>query len=303
MGAYWNTAMTVTLPIVIAVLSGGLLQKYRNIQTKTLVDVSLYVLAPSLILYALVDGSGSISRILSVLGFTLVDMGILWCISIVVGKVGRFDSSTRASITLTTVFSNCVNYGLPVTLLAFGTNGFSMAAIYIIPQIVLVNSLGIYIASNSSKSPLSSLVEVVKMPVVYASVAGIAMFAAHGHWPKGLDNSFHVLGDGYSAIVLLVLGAQLAKANWRDFKRTDLWLAVGLRLVIAPIVAKLTLVLLGIHGLLGSVLFVEASMPAAANAAIMIERFGGNKRLVAMTVAVTTTISFFILPVEILMGS
>ncbi|MDB5085303.1 MAG: transporter [Bacilli bacterium] len=303
LNTYWSTAATVTLPIMIAVICGVLLNRFRSIDTKTLIDVSLYVLSPCLVLYALVDGGGTMGSVLAVLEFTVLNMSLLWGISTICGRLARFQPPVRSALTMTTVFSNCVNYGLPVVLLAYGTKGFALAAIYVIPQIVLVNSLGIYIASSATRSPLSALREVLKMPVVYAAAAGCVMLLLHLHWPQGLDSTFHVLGGGYSAVVLIVLGVQLGRANWRGFKRLDLWMAVALRVVAVPLVTELCLWILHIHGLLGSVLFLEASMPAAANASIMVERFGGDKSLVAMTVAITTVISFFLLPLEILLGS
>jgi predicted permease len=76
----------------------------------------------------------------------------------------------------------------------------------------------------------------------------------------------------------------------------------GIFTVIFPILSVICIYVLGIKGLMASVLFVQSSMPAAINNAVLVEKYGGDKELVTLTVAITTMISFLTLPLFISIG-
>ncbi|MBX6394267.1 MAG: AEC family transporter [Alicyclobacillaceae bacterium] len=302
MVGYLNTIVTVSVPIVLAVLGGAWLDRRKGIDTRSLADISLYLLAPSLVLFALAEGPGGAGELWTIVGFTALHTAIMWLVAEMAGRLAGFSRTTRSALSMTSVFGNSNNYGLPVVLLAYGTPGFSKAAVYVVGQILLMYTLGIYLASRAAASGWGAWRTVLRIPVLYAALAGGGMAVLGWHWPKGLDEALHMLGTAYPALVLLILGVQLARADWKGFRRGDLWLAVFLRLVIAPAAAFLCLSVLHIGGLLAAVLFVEASMPAAVNTSVLVEQFGGDRDLVAKTVAVTTVASFLLLPLFIVIG-
>ncbi|MDI3327960.1 MAG: AEC family transporter [Alicyclobacillaceae bacterium] len=296
MSEYGQVATTVSIPILLAILGGALLDRFRGVDTRSLADVGLYIMAPSLVLFALTDVSGGPEDAAAVAAFTLLNVALLWGMGEAAGRLARLPKEALSALVLTTVFGNSNNYGLPVVLLAFGAEGFSKAALYVAGQVLLMYTLGIFLASRATHAGRGAWREVFHTPVVYAAVAGAGMAWLGWRWPEGLDNALRLLGMAYPAVVLMILGVQLGRAKWRGIGRRDLWLAVGLRLAGGPAAAFLCVYLLDLHGLMASVLFVEASMPAAVNAAVLAEQFGGDRDLAAQTVAVTTAASFVLLP-------
>lgn len=292
----------VVFPIFITSTSGILLQKWRRIDVASLVDVSLFVLAPSLVFISIDESKHNLSGVVDVVLFTVLHTLLCWGAAKFTAVLGKLDANAKGSLSLTTIFGNANNYGLPVLLLAYGGAGFSMGINYVIIQIILVNSLGLYIASSSNVTPRQAVMKIVKTPLIYAVLFGIGFFASGISVPKGVSNGLHLMGNGYAAMVLLILGIQLRNTSLKGIWRKDVWLSVGLRVVIVPLLAKLCLVILGVKGLLASVLFVQASMPAAVNAALLVEKYGGDKELVTLTIAVTTVISFLTLPYFIHIG-
>ncbi|WP_237699992.1 AEC family transporter [Alicyclobacillus acidocaldarius] len=88
------------------------------------------------------------------------------------------------------------------------------------------------------------------------------------------------------------------RAGWAHGGKTYGW-GVALRVVMVPVAARLLLLALGIHGLLASVLFVEASMPAAVNTVALASRYDVAEEWTSMVVAITTALSFVYLPLVI----
>ncbi|MBE3551956.1 MAG: AEC family transporter [Kyrpidia tusciae] len=302
MSGYLSTMVEVSLPILLAVLGGAWLDRSRRLDTRSLAEVSLYLLAPSLVLFALPEGSGGGGEIGAIAAFTLLNTGLMWLVGEGAGRWLGLGRAGRSALSMTSVFGNSNNYGLPVVLLAYGTAGFSRAAVYVVGQILLMYTLGIYLASRATAGGKGTWQAVFRMPVLYAAVVGGAVAFLGLGWPKGVNEALHLLGNAYPAVVLLILGVQLGRANWRGIGGKELWMAILIRLVGAPAVAFFCLWILHIDGLLASVLFVEASMPAAVNTAVLVEQFGGDRELVAKTVAVTTAASFVLLPVFVVIG-
>ncbi|GAA3407700.1 AEC family transporter [Paenibacillus hodogayensis] len=299
MNAYLSLFGTVSMPIVVACLLGYVYQAWKSPDARVLADLSLYVLAPCLIVSALSSShleGGSFARIAM---FTLIQTALCWAASVAVAKAMRFDTASSRAMELTTIFANSNNYGLPLLLLAFGAQGFTLGVTNVVLHIVLVNTLGLYIASRSSFSPRQALKKLAATPLVYAAVLGVLLYSLHIPLPASLHGSLELIGGAYAAIVLLMLGMQLRKTNWRITMRRELWISVAMRIVIVPLLSWVTIRLLGLEGLEASVLFVQSSMPSAINSLVLMERYGGDKEMVAVNVAVTTVASFLYLPLII----
>ncbi|RYM04972.1 AEC family transporter [Sporolactobacillus sp. THM7-7] len=302
MYAYFHLLIGITLPIILICACGIWLEQRRSVDTKLLADISLYILAPALILSALTGSRLRGENVLSVLYFTVIMTALCWGLAAVAGKLARFSEGTTRALTLTTLFSNSNNYGLPVLLLAFGHPGFVLGTIYVVGQIILVNVLGMYIASRENMNGKQALKNIFQSPLIYAALIGIVLSLLYLRLPLGINSAVQLLGHAYPVLVLLILGIQLRRTSFSGLRRLDVWLGVFLRLLIVPVLAKLVLVVLGIHGTLASVLFVEASMPAAINTVTLVEKFDGDKQLVSLIVSITTVLSFIYLPALIYIG-
>ncbi|SEC44831.1 AEC family transporter [Paenibacillus sp. GP183] len=302
MSNYWNVMFEVVLPILMTCVCGILIQKWKPIDIQSLATLSLFILAPSLVLISLTESKHNAADLKAVVLFTLLHSAACGIAALLTSRIFRFREESRASISLTTIFGNANNYGLPILLLAYGNVGFSQGLNYVIMQVILVNTLGLYIASRAKVSAKHAIRQIVKTPLLYAVIIGIMLFVGHIAIPKGIANGLHLMGNAYAAVVILILGLQLRNVSFKGIRRPEVWAAVGLRLVAVPILAKLCIGLLGIKGLLASILFVQSSMPAAINASVLVMKFGGDEELVTLTVAITTIVSFVTLPYYIHIG-
>jgi predicted permease len=91
-----------------------------------------------------------------------------------------------------------------------------------------------------------------------------------------------------------VKGAELARES-----RAAFWSGMAMRMLVSPILAVLSLLILGIHGTLFAVLFILASMPVAVNSVILAEKFDAAPSVVSRCILWTTLASFIVLPVLI----
>jgi malate permease and related proteins len=296
---FFITIYNVFLPISFPVIGGALLFRFLKMDTKALSLLSLFVLSPALIFESMYKAQITFSDVSSILLFSITNLLILWACAFFLGKMYSLSSSEKAGLTMVSTFTNCVNYGLPLVLLAFGQIGLDIAAIYVIVQIILVNTVGVYFAARSHFSIKQAARSVLTMPSLYAASIAILFRLLHVQLPDSMEKGIVMLSQSYSPVVLAILGAQMVGAKrilMPETYQKVFWAGLLMRLFAAPLLAYVILSILSVKGTLFSVLLLLASMPAAVNAVILAERFNAAPQLVSKCIVWTTFASFLVLP-------
>ncbi|WP_028540197.1 AEC family transporter [Paenibacillus sp. J14] len=299
-----STLLGVLVPLAIPVAAGAILARFRAWDTKPLLTLYLYVLSPAIIFDTLRGAHISTDELYSTIGFALVNLLFMWGIAQGIGKIARLDPAEQAGLTLISTLTNSANYGLPLVLLAFGQLGLDKASVYVITQMIIVNTAGVYFAARSQFSVQNAVKSVFTLPAVYAAALAVFLKCFGLHLTAGLEQGIGMVADAYSPVVLTILGAQMIKvgrAEAKQVKPAGFWTGTAIRLLLAPFVALVTLKLLGISGLLFSVLFIQACMPVAVNAVVLAERFDAASGLVSKCIVWTTLASFLTLPALIVL--
>lgn len=297
-----TTLVEVIVPLSIPVGAGALLGRFKNLDTKPLLTLYLYFLSPAIILDTLATAEISLDDVYKTLAFSLLNLFLLWGLANVLGKILKLAPAEAAGLTLVSTFTNSVNYGLPLVLLAFGQLGLDKASVYVIGQMVIVNTIGVYFAARSQFSVKSAVKSVFSLPSIYAAILAFLLRGLGLHMPQELASGVSMAAAAYSPVVLAVLGAQMVKvraAHTRRNVQLAFWTGITVRLLLAPLIAAAVLTLLNITGTLFSVLLILASMPVAVNSVVLAERFGSSPSLVSRCIVWTTLASFLVLPVLI----
>ncbi|NHN31300.1 AEC family transporter [Paenibacillus agricola] len=300
--SFISTIYQVFLPISLPVIGGMLLRRYRGIDTKPISTLSLYVLSPALIFDTLTKAQLSFDDVYKTFAFSLINLLLLWGAASVLGRTLKLQSAERAGLTMVATFTNSVNYGLPLVLLAFGQLGLEKASVYVIGQMFIVNTVGVYFAARSHFSVKQAIRSILTLPSIYAAALAILARVLQITVPSGLNKGIAMMASAYAPVVLVVLGAQMMNAQsakWKPGLQKALWTGISIRLLLAPLLALLILNVLQIDGILFSVLLILASMPAAVNAVMLAEQFDASPQFVARCILWTTLASFLILPVII----
>jgi malate permease and related proteins len=299
-----STLFQVIVPLSIPVVIGALLARYKQLDTKPLLTLSLYYLSPAIILDTLLTAHISHSDIYKTLAFSLLNLVVLWGIANGLGKLSKLPTSDVAGLTLISSFTNSVNYGLPLVLLAFGKLGLEKASIYVIIQMIIVNTIGVYFAARSQFSVKNAFKSVFSLPAIYAAVIALILRLLDLHLPSGITKGVSMIANAYSPIVLTILGAQMMSVKISKTEQKEhfaFWIGLVVRLLLSPFIALICLYILNIHGILHSVLFVLACMPVAVNAVILAEKYNASPKLVSKCILWTTLLSFILLPLLIVL--
>ncbi len=284
----------VLLPIFVIAGVGYALQAAMPLDMRSLNRVGLYVLSPALLFVTMLRAEipgGEAVRLAALMALVVVTMSGL---AYIIARLMGLSRSQRSGFMLATTFMNSGNYGLPATRFAFGDIGFQYAVVGYMTQAFLSQTYAVYVASAGGSSRRAALLQVSRMPMIYAALAavglrllGLQLDETNGFVALGLYRGLRLLADATLPFLLLILGAQLRRRQQIRGQRT-VGTAVLLRLVVSiPIAAGIAL-LLGLDDLPLRVGIVQAAMPTAVNTTILALEFDSWPDFVSNVVVATT---------------
>lgn len=282
-----NLFLDNVLPPLLIVAVGYLLDRTQGVELRTLSRVALYVFTPALILGSLVEsrvGGGEFGKIAL---FVVLFTGLLWAGGLALGRLLRFSQRQTNAFLLSTLFTNCGNYGLAVVLFAFGQPGLERGLVFFVVSALLTHTLAAYFASRGAFSVGQSVRNIFRLPLVYAVVAALAVRALGVTLPTPVLRAISLPRAGAIPIMQLLLGVQLARVS-RGVDRRFIALAVAVRLVGGAALAVGLSTALGLEGLARSVSIVQASMPTAVSTLALSVEFGSDPEEVGSAIFFST---------------
>ncbi len=280
--------LNVLLPVLLIAGGGFLLGRLVNRDPAILTKLTFYILTPSLIFYALYTRPVTGGELTVTLAFVFILHGILFGLAQIGARALGLDRETRTAATLTLSLSNTGNYGLPLLLFAFGDRGFALGLLYILGHMAFQITFGVATASwRKGMSPWRIPVNLLKVPWIYAFGLALLLRGTGTELPPPIGRPIDLLAQAAIPVQLLLLGIQLGQVRLRGLMREAIPLTVA-KLVIPPLLGFGLTAALGVHGLLRSVLIVEASTPAAVNSLILSLQYDRRPDLVSSVVFLTT---------------
>jgi predicted permease len=278
------------LPIFVIAGIGYLLARFLDASVKTLAHVVFYALVPCLVFNLLVTSKmtgGQFGRMAAMAVLLAVAMGLLGRLAAVPLRMSRPELS---AFLLVVMFSNSGNYGLPVVLFAFGADALAHATVYFVTGSVMTYTVGVFLAAAGRRSLRSALVGIAKVPHLYAVAVAVVVLWTGMRIPLAIMRPVGLLSEAALPMMVLVLGMQLERATVPD-RPGLVVVAVGLSLIVAPVVALGLASLLGVSGAARQAGVVLASMPVAVVTTILALEFDVAPAFVTSTVFVSTLLS------------
>lgn len=280
----------VVSPVFLMAGIGALIRRLRNVPSDSISQITLYIFAPALVFNSLAGTEIPLEEMGKIALFTVCLAAALYLLSIAVARLLSLGREGTSAFLLTTLFMNAGNYGLPVALLAFGEVGVQFAVVFFVCQATLGGTLAVYLASRSRLGIGDALKSVLRMPLVYATVFGLAVNLLELQLPTTIAEPARILGNAAVPSMLMVLGIQLAtRFSLEDLR--SLTAAVFLRLVVSAVAGYLITLALGIDGLLQQVLVVVSAMPTAVFTTILANQFQAKPAFVTNGVVLGTLLS------------
>jgi len=211
-------------------------------------------------------------------------------LTLVVGRLAKLDRPTMMAVLLTAIFGNAGNYGLPLVSFAFGDQALAYATVYFVTTSILMNTIGVLIASLGHLDLKQAVLGLVKVPTVYAVLLAAVLNHYQVTLPLPLERTIGLAADGAIPLMLILLGVELARVQWSHSLR-PLGLGAGLRLLIGPLVGLLLAIPFGLTGAARQGALTETAVPAAVTNAVLATEYKLDTSLVTAIIFIGSILS------------
>ena len=253
------------------------------------IESSLYLLIPFFFFLSMWESSADLlvtKKIALIATAVVIACGIMAYLFSILYRV------EFRQICLPIMFMNAIYLPVPINTLFFGREGMTYSVIYSLIAGLLHFTLGIYLVSRKEH-----FLEIIKMPMIYAALAGIVLNQAG----VGIPQAFLYVSKGLKVVALpamvALVGYQLNFIGRRHFKLVNIGviLRVGGGFLVALILVKL----LNFSGPGASVVLVSSAMPSAVLTYIFAKKYKADADFAAGMVLVGTLLSIVTIPLII----
>ncbi len=291
-------AASVTLPIFCLVLLGWLFQRLRLIDDHFVARASKLIFSaalPTLIFINIVQlDIGAVvhaGQLAYALLSTLVAFLLLWW------GAWRWIATPedRGVFVQGALRGNLGIIGLALCASLYGPPGLAMGSLLLAAITLLYNVLSVFILTLAvQQSPRIDwrrlLGDLARNPLIIAILAALPLAALEWRLPAILLQTGRYFADLTLPLALLCVGATIHLKTLRDTSNLSLW-ATLIKLLALPGLQTLGAWWLGLDGLLLGTLFLMLASPTATVSFVMTQAIGGNGRLAANLVALSTLAS------------
>lgn len=299
------------LPVFLLIVLGFILKRtLMRLETQWhgLERLTYYVLFPVLLIQTLVKADLTKVPVAGVGGALLLStlLTSLFCLAL-------RPLLTRCAVdgpAFTSIFQGAIRWQTYVALAVsgnlFGDVGLALASVAIVAIIPLINVFSVAVlahyASTEKRSVGSIVMTVVRNPLIWACVIGLALNVAHIPLPKLWHEVADALGRSSLAIGLLVTGAGLhLEGMFRPSLAASV--AVFLKLVLMPVIAVALALWFGLTGSNLAIVTACSAVPASSSAYVLARQMGGDAPLLAQIITLQTILAAITMPLAIALAA
>jgi predicted permease len=188
--------------------------------------------------------------------------------------------------------------GLGAAGTLYGAAGLDVLGVVILIVVTTVNLLSVVALIHYGRRPSAAgelVATVARNPLILACVAGFACDAAGVDLAGVVGDTLEVLGQASLTLGLLCVGAGLELAELGR-NRAAVVATCLLKLLLMPLATALACRLFGIGGLTAAVAILFAACPISASSYVLARQLGGDARLMAGLITLTTIAAALTMP-------
>lgn len=283
----------IVAPILMLLVVGALLQRKFQFNLKALSQLITYCFMPAAVFINIYETEVNMTVLGQITVFIVLFIGSQMVLSHYLAKMLKLDRKESAIFKNSVVLINSGNYGIPVAQMLFVTQpiGVAIQVILVIFQNMTTYTYGLYNLISSTKSGIAIVRDFLKMPIVHALIFG----AIFNYFMIPIPQTFRIpldyIADGFIAVALITLGAQLSQIEMRTMFNKTIFVSCFTRLVVGPAIALVIILVLGLDGVVAQSLFIASAFPTSRNSSSLALEYDVESATAAQTVLFSTIIS------------
>ena len=234
----------------------------EDMSTKTLTLMSVYFLQPFVTIWGFSTAKLHSEHLYVPLLYLAIIL-LLLIPTIILGKMIFSDPKERAIFSIAGFVGNTGNIGIPLGIALFGEQSVIYTTLINIANIFVVYIIGVYIYSRGSFSIKDSLFNIIKIPIIPASVVAILINIYNITLSSQIQEFFKM--GAYAGIVLqlFLLGTFLQGIRMKELHPKLFIGTIGQKFVIVPLVTAFILSFTDLSLFVQGIIFMEMMVPLA----------------------------------------
>ena len=234
----------------------------EDINTKTLTLMSVYFLQPFVTIWGFSTAKLHSEHIYVPLLYLAIILALL-IPTILLGKLIFSDPKERAIFSIAGFVGNTGNIGIPLGIALFGEQSVIYTTLINIANVFVVYIIGVYIYSRGSFSIKDSLFNIIKIPIIPASVVAILINIYDVPLSTQIQEFFKM--GAYAGIVLqlFLLGTFLQGIRIKELHPKLFIGTISQKFIIIPLATAFILSLTDLSLFIQGVIFMEMMVPLA----------------------------------------
>ncbi|MEA3544623.1 MAG: AEC family transporter [Thermodesulfobacteriota bacterium] len=282
--------LNVILPVFGIVLLGALLGGRLELQARTLTRAAYYIFVPAFIFQSISQADVPLTSLSRMITFIILTHLFAVLIAAGLGRMLGRSKEIIAAYIMIAAFGNVGNFGLALIQFHLGEIALPEASIYF----VVINTLAFVICISAAGwvhgGGRGAVWQVLKTPALWATVPAVMVAMGEFAVPLLLDRMVGLLAGAMIPVMLFALGLQLREQG-KIHLTTDVFLASGFRLLLAPLLALLLAVPFGLSQIESAAGVLQAAMPVAILVSIIAKENDIVPDFVTSVVVVSTLAS------------
>ena len=275
---------------ILAIVTGGYFyaKKFQpNMEVANTLNLNIFVPALLFSIFTSEDFNLLDYHSLAIGGCVVIIISGL--LAIIVSKVFGFNTKTFVPPAM---FVNSGNMGLPLALFAFGKAAIPAAVVLFFIENTLHFTLGIKIIDRKS-----SIINVLRIPMVVASLVGVAISLVQYNMPELIITPIRMIGEIAIPLLLFSLGVRLIDIDFNDWK-------IGIvGAICRPLVGIFSVLLilpwLSLNEINSTQLIIFAILPPAVLNFMVSEKYNQEPKKVASIVLIGNVFSIISVPIAL----
>lgn len=285
-----NAFLTILPPFLIIIV-GYIFGRIFPYDIKIISKISLWIMASVLSFTFINDYPPKLSYLKSY-GLGILFLFILFYILSFAFKKDRFLILTNS------IYINTGYLGYPILYSIWGEKAMSYGVIYSV-----INMLVASIVLPSFIGEKINFKNILKLPYLYVitfayllSIFGIS----YKQLPVPFLETINMLKNSAIPFLLIFTGLSLSKIKIKSVNFYTVIFSTIIRLILYPVFALIFVFFSKMDNEFARVFVLESAMPTAINSVILIDAITGDASKISLTVAITTLLSAFTIPVWII---
>lgn len=234
----------------------------EQIDDKTITLINVYFLQVFLTFWGLLLRPIDVTLLYAPSIYLLI-VAVVVILSALLAKKLFADKKEYSIATVAAIIGNTGNLGIPINIAIFGEESIPYTTVVNLVNVFVVYTVGVYYYSRGSFDAKTSLVNILKLPILWAATVAIALSLNH-YKPSAIVENMLMMGAYASMTMQLFLfGIYLYGTKIKEISKTlTLWV-MSIKFFILPSIAFLILYNIELDSMIKGIIFIELMMPLA----------------------------------------